>query len=197
MPSSVGERFLEEAERGLVGRGTKPTRGARRVERDLEAGLSMARDQPVERGEPDRKSSDVLLRAALAQTADDVVNLRGRLPSHLLDCLEGGERATGVLSVAQPGCAGTDGDQADRMTGGVMQISRDPRALLGRREQSFALRVTPGGRRVSARVFDLLSSEARSLAGEPGPGPGQAGVKELAAGDRPLRGGGRGQIRAE
>ncbi|MGH3389407.1 MAG: hypothetical protein ACRDOO_11090 [Actinomadura sp.] len=48
----------------------------------------MPRDQCVKRGEPGRGLDGAVRRAALAQGADDLVDLPGRLPGQFLDRLQ-------------------------------------------------------------------------------------------------------------
>ena len=134
----VRERFLEDPVGGLVGGAAGRSRRAGGVERHREPRRRVVRDQRVERGQPGR-SVDGLVRRALAQGADDLVDLLDRLPGQLLDRLQGQQRAVRVLVVAQPGGAGADRDHADRVAGGVVQIAGDPGAFLGDGEQPLAL----------------------------------------------------------
>jgi hypothetical protein len=157
----------------------------------------MVRDQRVERGEPRRSLDDPVRRAALAERADHVVDLLDRLPCHLLDRLQGEERAVGVLVVPQPGCAGADGDHADRVAGGVVEIAGDPGALLGGGEQALALHLPLGAQGAFSELGQLLAPQARSLASEPGDGPRETGMEGFDSEKGPLRGGGCAQVRHE
>ena len=79
--------------------------------------------------------------AALAESADDLVHLRGGLAGELLDVLKRPARAPRILVMAQPRRAGLDGNDADRVPSRVVQVARDAGALLSGGEVTLALGV--------------------------------------------------------
>jgi hypothetical protein len=102
----------------------------------------MVCDQGAERGEPRRSLNLPGRRAALAQRADDLVDLLGRVPGQFLDRLKGRQRAVGVAVMPQPGRTGPDRDHTERVTSRVVQVAGDPGALLSDREQATAAALT-------------------------------------------------------
>src|SRR5262245_666157 len=127
----------------------------------------MVRNQRVQRRESGRRLDGPVDRAALAQGADDHVDLPGRLAGQLLDRLEGAQGAVGVFTVSEPGRAGADGDHADRVAGRVVEVAGDPGALLDGGELALALRLPLDARGPLTELGELLAPQPRPLAREP------------------------------
>ena len=147
--------------------GRRPERAAAatgRGELDGEAGRAVALDQGREAGQAERGLDvpAVLRRqVALAKGADELVDLGQGLPRDLLDRLERRPRALRVALAEQPGRPCLDEDDVDRVTGRVVQVARDSRPLLGRRQPALASASR------SARSARATSSACRRAAGAP------------------------------
>lgn len=179
MTSGIGEPLLKDPVGGLIDGAAERSRCSSGADGHVKPRRGVALDQGAERGEPRRSLYDGARRSAVAERADDLVDLGHRLARHLLDRLERQARALGILIVPQPGGAGPDGDHADRVPCGVVKLAGDPGALLGGCEAAFPLCLTLGAQSALLELRDVLASQAGSLAGEPRDGPREAGVEEL------------------
>jgi hypothetical protein len=83
-------------------------------------------------------------RVGSAYAADDPVDLACGLPCQVLDLGQCIQQAIRVLVVPQPRGAGTHGDGAHRVAGGVVEVAGDPGAFLRDGEEALALGVAPG-----------------------------------------------------
>ena len=174
MTGRVRQRLLEDAVRRLVdARSERPPR-AGRGELDGEAGRAVALDQGREAGQAERRLDvpAVLRRqVALAKRADELVDLGQGLPRDLLDRLERRPRALRVALAEQPGRACLDEDDVDRVTGRVVQVARDPRPLLGRRQPALALGIPLRPLGAGDELGDPLAPQADAVAEHPGAAP--------------------------
>jgi len=78
-----------------------------------------------------------------------------------------------------------------------MEVAGDPGALLGYREATLALRLALGALGALLELSDVLSPQARSLAGEPRDREGEPAVQQLAPREAPDPGRGGPQEGAE
>ena len=136
------------------------------MDADGQAGGALTLGKRLERGKAERW---LHVRAArlggrfLSQRSDERVDLAERLARHLLDRLEGGLRALRVLRAEQPCGAGVDEDDVDRMACRVVEVARDPGALLRRGEAAFLFGVALGSAGTLLELGDSLATQAHAV----------------------------------
>ena len=90
------------------------------------------------------------------------------------------QRQLGPLGLPpQPRCAGPKRDHADRVAGGVVEVTSDPGALLRSGEATLAFRLVLGAQGALSQIGEVLAPQARPLAGEPSDRPREARMNQL------------------
>ena len=175
----VRERLLEDPVRGAVdARGERGACSPRTATSTAARRRGGARRKRVERRQS-RRRLDLAALLVLAQRAHEPVDLRDRVAGDLLDRLEGGAGRVRVALLEQPGGPGLHEDDVDRVPRGVVEVARDARPLLGRREPPLALGVALGSRGPGLELGDPLPPEPGAVAGHPGPAPEEDPEEEL------------------
>src|SRR5215217_5773915 len=101
------------------------------------------------------------------------------------DLLDRRERLAHAVRTAlglQPPHTGVDEDHVDRVPGRVVQVARDPAALLRGSELTLALGVALGAPRALLQLGDPLAPQARPVARDPGTAPDEDAVEDLPVG---------------
>src|SRR6185312_575795 len=133
----VREGLLQDPVRRLVEARRERPREALDADVDRDAGRAVPLDERVKRAEPGRRL-DRLVGRVLAQPAHQLVDLADGLAGDVLDRRERRAGRLGVALLKQPGRARLHQDHVDRVGGRVVQVARDPGALLRGRQAALA-----------------------------------------------------------
>ena len=139
MAGGVRQPPLNDAVDSLVHTGIERPRCPAAAKGDLETRLRVMGDKRVQGCQTGGRGRTSVDGVANPQRMDDAVDVGRGLPRHVLDCLQGGQRALGLLLVTEPGGARPNRDDVDRMAGGIVQVTCDPRTLFGDREAPLLL----------------------------------------------------------
>ena len=162
----VGQAFLDDAIGGEVDRPREREGLAVDVQPDGKAGAADLLQQRVEAVEA-RLGRELDVVAVAAHRAEQAAHLGERRAAGLLDAVERirvlGER----LGKLVPDGADLEHHHADGVGDDVVELARDPRALLGDGDARRRLALPLGLRRACLRGLGLLGALAQGEAGEP------------------------------
>ena len=181
VPGGVRQRLLQDAVGGLVGGGADRAGHARAGDGDAQSCRSVLGEEGAERGEAGRGVDDTSRGVDGPQSADELVDVGGRLAGDVLDRRQRRAGALGLAIVAKPRRSGAYRDHVERVAGGVVQVAGDAGALLGDRELPLARGLLFGEDGALAEFGHLLAAQPGAFAREPRGDVGEAGVDQVAA----------------
>ncbi len=136
VPGGVGQGLLQYPVGRLVRAGSQRSRRPVDLHVESHTGGVMALEQCRHRGQPDRRLDPIDRLIAVIGGAQAVNQLVDLLDRFARDILDGGQRRAhraGIPVLQQARATGLHKDHIDRVRGGVVQVPRDPIALLGHR----------------------------------------------------------------
>ena len=174
VPGGVGQGLLQDPVGRLVRAGSQRSRGPVDLHVERHPGGVMALEQRRHRGQPGRRLDRIGRLIAVigrAQAVNQLVDLLDRLARDLLD--RGQRRAdrAGIAVLQQARATGLHEDHVDRVRGGVVQVPRDPIALLGHREPTLARGLALGPLGALTQVSQPLPALAQLVPDDPRPTP--------------------------